>query len=179
MALQYVAYDDSNMEPGKFYIVEVNKDLVPNLLPVTMITDRIAANEVAIQSLSVAVTQEQLSDLISQVNNDKIVISDNQARINNLENQNLKDNFIAGMELASIRKEFVNSNYIEVAYGRREINNIMVYGLVEDSATEKIYKEITSGIELKYHEKYNNGELIEKIVVIETIQPITGYVLIL
>lgn len=163
MAIQYLTYNDDNMEPGKFYVIEANKDLASNIREVTSLTEPL--NQISI------IQQKQLDD--------KVIILDNQARINNIEDKSLKDNFIAGMELASIRKEFVNSNYIEISYGRNEINKIQVWGEVENSSTEKIYQEITSGIEIKIHEKYNNGEVFEKLVVVETTQPITGYVLIL
>lgn len=105
---------------------------------------------------------------------------DNQQRINGLEDADLKDHFMIGMNLATIKKQFSNQQHIEIPYLRKEVTNVIVYGQVSVTDTEKIYKEITSGIDISYHELYDNdGSLIAKKVIIETEQPITGYALVL
>lgn len=167
---EYISVDTDSMTAGKFYRVYTNKD---NATLVLLKDDEDAKFN------QVDINQESIESLQINQNNDKILILDNHARINNLENQSLKDNFIAGMHLASIRKNFVDSTHVEVEYGRGEINNIMVYNLHTDTPTQKIYKEVTSGIELSYKETYEDGELVSKKVIIDTMIPITGYVLIL
>lgn len=165
-----VMVDTDQMEPGKFYKLYTDKDNVTLLI--SKDSEDIIHQMVQDHKLKVIELQQTNSQILSKV-------VDNQSRINNLEDRDLKKSFIEGMEISSIKKEFVNSTYIEVDYGRKEIHNVTVFKRITDDDNERIYEEMTAGVEIRYHEKYNNGVLFEKQVIIETNQPVSGYVLVL
>lgn len=175
MALQYVAYDDSNIEPGKFYYVQINKDLAPNLLETSFVNGKIDANADNISALLLDMTK-----LKTDETNLETIVYDNQARINNLEDRDLTKEFLLGLNLNSIRVYLNNTTELKIKYGRKEITNIIVYQKLMDTPLKKEYKEVTSGININYIEDYNeDGALIEKYVIIKTDKPITGYALLL
>lgn len=156
MAIRIVSYDTDSIPSGERFIV-----LDGN-------------NPIRFDSLD-----ELKQEIINCCGDVKSIVLDNRARINNLEDSGIQDNFIKGLELSTIRKEVVNSTYIEVQYGRRTISNVLVYRQIENDINEKVYEEYTSNVSIRYHEKYNNGQLFEKFVVIESNTPFTGYVLVL
>lgn len=175
MALQYVTFNDDNLESGKFYFIEVNKDLVPNLHESSTILGQINSNSDNISALLLDVL-----NLKSQDNDINTIIYDNQARINNLEDRDLVKEFLLGLSLSTIKAYFDNQTEIKVNYGRKEVSNIIVYQKILDEPFEKVYEEITSGINITYHDKYNeDGTINERYVLIKTDTPITGYALIL
>lgn len=162
--------DTDQMEDGKFYKVYTDKNNATLLI--------LKDSEDVIHAM-VQDHETQIATLIDNDGKYNNRITDNSERINNLEDKDLKHTFIEGMEISSIRKEFVNSTYIEVNYGRKEIHNVTVFKQITDDDNERIYEEMTAGVEIRYHEKYNNGVLFEKQVIIETNTPVSGYVLVL
>lgn len=165
-----VMVDTDQMESGKFYKIYTDKDNA-TLLVLKDVEDATFAQ--------VEANRLKLLEIEDASDSEKLIILDNQARINNLEDRDLKTSFIEGMEVSSIRKEFVGATYVEVNYGRKEIHNVTVFKKIADDDNERIYEEVTSGVEVRYHEKYNNGVLFEKQVIIEMTPALTGYVLVL
>lgn len=163
MAFQYAVYNDENMEAGKFYIVEVDKDNASNLRAVTSITQPIATN-----------TQD-----ISEIKTDMEAITDNTARINNLEDRNLQQELLYALDQASIKATFVNQTEVVIQHNRKEIyiKKVMVYvGTIEG---EETFEDITSTVKIsEIVVKDNGNNVIMKKVIIKTNNPITGYTII-
>lgn len=189
MAIQYLAYNDNDMQSGVFYLVEANKDLAPNLRPINTILDPLheaTTNIVSIKAKNDAQDIEMNS--IKETNTEikenylNIVqnIHDNTARINNLENIDLRTQFLMAMELASIKKNFTDTTEINIEYGRTEILAIRVNVLKESNDNQLIYQDSTSTVSIENIIDLDlNGHPIIKKIKIKSNQPITGYVLVL
>lgn len=185
MALEYAVYQTDNMEDGRFYFLEVNKDLAPNLRLVSTITVPL---EQAIQDIIGIKVKNDLQDIqIASLMDSKQLIDtiktqldDNTARINNLENEDLRAKYLEALDLATIKKNFSNATEIEIQYGRREIISIQVFVLKESTDQRLIYQESSSTIILEQVvELDSNGNPTVKKIVIKSNQPVSGYCLIL
>lgn len=181
-----VMVDTDQMEPGKFYYIYTNKDNATLIIDKSIqdnINAQVDTNKNNVSSiLQHNIAQDsKLQALENKDDSYNTIILDNQARINNLEDRDLRREFLAGLDMSSIRAYFEGKTEIKVLYGRKEITNIIVYRQVSITPEEKIYEEITSGISITYHEKYNinDNSLIEKYVLIKANTPVTGYCLIL
>lgn len=189
MAVRVVSYDTEGLPSGDRVVVLNGSDPI-RFDSMDDIKNPISQNTQNIQSLEVDIEDLQLNHInqeskINAIDNkyetERTLILDNQARINNLEDRDLRREFLIGLDQASIRVPFESMTSIKAYYGRKEITNIIVYQQVSITPEEKVFEEITSGIQITYHEKYdiNTNSLIEKYVLVETEVPITGYALIL
>ncbi len=166
-----IIFDTDALEAGKFYAVYVNKDNA-TLTILKDVQDAVNAqvelNRFNIQSLY-NVNSEYLT-----------LIEDNKARINNLEDRDLVKEFFIGLDHSIMKVMFTNQTEIRVDYGRKEITSITIYRVVNITPTEYVYEEVTSGVNTRYHTKFDEtGKVIERYVLITTEQPITGYALLL
>lgn len=177
-----MTYDDQHMEPGKFYLVEVNRDSANNLRLITTITEPL---DKAVQDIIGIKAKNDIQDidieyLKTHKDDLKVQLDDNTARINNLENEDLRAKYLEALDLATIRKNFSNTQEIEVLYGRREVISIKVYVLKEQTDQRLVYQESSSTTLIEQViELDSNGVPIVKKILVKSNQPISGYVLVL
>lgn len=182
MALEYAVYQTDNMESGKFYLLEVNKDLAPNLREIGTITGPLAQ---AIQDIVSIKGKDELQDIdieYLKLHKDdlKTQLDDNTARINNLENEDLRAKYLEALDLATIRKTFSEATEIEILYGRREVISIKVYVLIEQTDQRMVYQESSSSVLIhEVIELDSNGNRVIKKIVVKSNIPISGYMLVL
>ncbi len=182
MAIQFASYDDSNMQPGVFYLVEVDLDNASNLRPITTITVPL---DQAIQDIIELRAQQQLhsidiSDLNAHRNDFKTQLDDNTARINNLEDEDLRAKYLEALDLATIRKTFSGATEIEIEYGRRDVISVQVYVLKEQTDQILVYQESSSTVLIEQIvELDQDGNPVVKKILLKSNNPISGYALVL
>lgn len=176
---EYLSVDIDSMERGVFYSVYTNHDNATLVLKKSIqdaINDQVNVNKLAIDTLKTNQTEltSEVTNVVSTNRNLLEIVTDNRARINNLENNDLSADFLRILELHTIRKNFTNSQNIEIEFGRKEIISIAVYILLSDTNGIQRYQEMSTGIT---KELVVDG-VIKKIV-LKPNEPITGYALIL
>lgn len=171
MTIQYATYNDENMEVGKFYILEINKDLASNIREATSFTQPIVQNTQSIQ---------QLQRDIQAIDRNEDAIIDNTRRINNLEDRSLQQELFYALDQASIKVTFVNKTHIEIEHNRKEIyfKKVMTYtGTVGNTEN---YEDSTSSVKISEQlTRDTEGKIINKKVLIDSNFLITGYAIIL
>lgn len=179
MAVQFVTYDDKNMEAGKFYLVESNLDQASNLREVTSIT--LPLNKATQDIVGIIAKNDaqdiEINSLKNYFENYKNTILDNQKRINNLEDTEI-NKIMMFLDQISITKQFENSNRIEIQHNRKFITSTKVFELIYETYNSKKFVEVDSGVSIT-HEIFIENNVEYKKVVIESNRPITGYAVIL
>lgn len=172
ISIQYATYNDDSMESGKFYLVEVNKDLVSNLREITTITQPISQNTQEISNI-----KGDISDLKNSEDN----IIDNTNRINILEDRTLDKELLYALNQSSIKYTFVNETRIEITHNRKEIYLIKIMKLEYENLTGKKMKNITAGCTIFEEETEDqNGIVVSKKLILDFGNiPISGYALII
>lgn len=170
MSIQYATYNDSNMESGKFYFIEANKDNASNLREVNSFVGSVASNTQAIA---------QLQQTVQGIEQNETKIIDNTRRINNLEDRDLKHELLYALDQSSIVKTFVNATRVEIQHNRKEIYVKKVMAYVGTAENEEMYEDITHSVKLLEAIVRNpQGIIVSKKVIIQSENPITGYILI-
>lgn len=163
-------YDTDQMQTGKFYAIYTDKDNAILLIP---------KENQDIVNAQVELNKFEILNMKPLVQNFDTKTNDIMARVNNLENQDLRSEFLYALEIATIRKNFSNTTEIEVEYGRKEIISIQVFSLEGQTDGELIY-DINTNYKLQQILSLdNNGNPIIKKIKIKSNTPITGYVLVL
>lgn len=167
---EYISVDTDSLQPGKFYRIYTNKDNAT----LTLLKDdedakfsQIETNKTNIEALQDADTNYQQ------------LIYDNQARINNLEDRDLEEEFSFGLNLNTIKVTFSGATNIKINYARNEITNVQVWAYDETSI--ELHKKYTN-IHVLYENhviKDVNGNIVEKYILLKPAEPITGYAVIL
>lgn len=182
---QNVMIDTDSIDSGKFYYIEINKDLVPNLREVDYLLQPVS--DIDSIKLSISDLQKSTNILNNNVSHNQTktlenleLIHDNQGRINNLENQDLAKKFLIGLDYSNIKFNYSNEIHFEINLNRTP-TSYKVYKLEEDSPlNERSFKDITSGVSIVYKETLNdNNEVISKKLIIDSNSPISGYVMVL
>lgn len=113
-------------------------------------------------------------------NTNETQIVDNTRRINNLEDRTLDSELMYALDLASVKYTFVNETNIEITHNRKEIYIKKVMAYAGTVGNEENYEDITSQVVLKEKLiKDNEGKIISKKLIIESNDPITGYIIFL
>lgn len=177
MAIQFLTYDDKDMESGKFYFIEANKDLAPNLRDVTTITTPLNQATQDITEIK-AINDFQgikINSLETYFEEYKELILDNQSRINNLELTEIQ-RIMEFIDRVTITKPFVNATRIEIQHSRKIVTNVLVMKQIENTNTRKEYQHVI--VDWRNVEELINGVWVKKIII--TSNPgITGYAVIL
>lgn len=169
MAIQYAAYNDDSMESGKFYLVEVDKDVASNLRLTTSITEPIQENSNKIAGIEF--------DMIELKDNADI-ISDNRDRINTLENRDFVKDFIHSLDVYSVKVNFTNKTQIVIDHNRKDIYYLKIMNYEGTVGNTENYQDVTSTVKItETIERNQQGEIIKKQIIIDSNQPITGYLL--
>jgi len=179
------SFDSESLEEGKFYSLYVNKDnatLTVSKDVQDSLNAKVLLNEHNITAIELTNTDQGISiqNIINNATNDKEIILDNTARINNLEDEDLRTKFLIAMEMASIKKTFTNQTDIEIQYGRKEIISISVNVLISQNEDVLLYDDATNTVKIQKELTLNSeGVQIIKKVKIHSNSPISGYVLLL
>lgn len=184
MAEEYdvVTVPRSYMEEGEFYFPEVNLNSASNVRNVKTITEPLAKAtqdivEIKAKNESQDIEINKLGDYFEDY---KEVILDNQARINNLEDVEIKK--IMGLvDKWSIRANFQNATHVEIQHFRKHITSVKVMRIDLDVPLERIETNVTAGTNItERFVKDQQGNIVSKIVVLDFGNtPITGYIIIL
>lgn len=164
-----VMIDTDQMEQGTFYTIETNKDNVTVLVPVSLqnkINAKVAELDLDVQALQ------------NKDNNVELIVYDNQARIENIENADARFNLLAALKNTSIKYYFDDAIEVEISHNRDTIVSLNVFQEVSNTDVKKEYICVTSGVIWRKVDELINGVWKRKIV-INSNNSITGYVEIL
>lgn len=155
MSIQYLTYDDEKLPSGN-RIVVLNGSDPPRFDP-----------------LSQFITEDNL-DVVQEV------VLDNQARINNLEDTEIKK-IIGFLDKVSIKKPFTNETLVEINHFRKEVVNVKVMQLVEQGPNRVQHINITAGTRILEEALLDaQGAVIGRKVILDFGDtPVTGYAIIL
>lgn len=121
----------------------------------------------------------QLESDIQGIEDNRRTIIDNTRRINNLEDRGLKEELLYSLAQASIIKTFVNSTRVEVQHNRKEIYVKKVMAYVGTAENEEMYEDITHSVKLlEVIARNPQGIIVSKKVIIQSENPITGYIMV-
>lgn len=105
---------------------------------------------------------------------------DNQTRINNLENYSLKDNFLDGIEVSSIKNNASNDYEIVIHHNRMFVHQVIFWENVSQNDLVEEYDCLTGMIDYKnFIIKNQNHEVTDRYVKIISNRPLTGYAIII
>lgn len=167
---QQVLVDTDLMEAGKFYIIEVDKDLAPNLRLTTSFTEPIS---------KIPNIENDISTLETINSNLNDRITDNTNRVNILEDRSLEKELQNALDLLSIKIPLINQTRLEIEHNRKEIYNIKVIKEEYENFKIKRVKNISAGTTIFEEKSQDPTDTNKKLILDFGDVPISGYVLII